>query len=320
MKDNIYKHYRDFYKKAPPNVKGDFYSIRNTIGDKFIPKKDQILNSRGNIINEANDPDIQLIPGLPVNRKVNYNNDLMVKAIQYGLVLLINYAGDKDNWKGGRERVIYPMVIGVNRNTGNVLIRGWHLTGWSVSKKRNVKKEWRLFKASNIKSMMFTGDFYRLAPKGYKMNDRVMTQRTIKSADFNEIRRNQEKLVKSGIIGKKETIGNETSSLIVKIDARTTDTTLDLTNPFNNQYIEPFKKKPEDLKMTFMKNINKNEYVVIIGALGTMNRTVKLYDDKEFIGNYKVRKSITGDELKKTRNVDGHRDGFPVYTFNEVMK
>jgi len=313
--------YFNFHKSRPKNVKGDFYTVNRLLKEDKIPIKNRRYNSRGNVINEATDPDISLIPGLPINKKVNFDQGLMIKAIQNGLVILINYAGDKDNWKGGRERTIYPMVIGVNRNTGNMLIRGWHLTGWSVAKKRNVKKEWRLFKASNIKSMMFTGDFYRLIPKGYKMNDRVMTERIIKAADFNEIRRNQDALVKSGKIENmsKQTIGREESSIISKIDARTTDTEFDLRNPFDNEHTSMYKNKVEDMKMTFMKNLNKDEHVAILGALGTMNRTVKLYDGKEFIGNFKVRKSVKGRDIRTTRNVDG-KTIFPLYTFNELLK
>jgi len=313
--------YLNFNKHKPEKVKGEFYTIRNTVNEKNIPLNKRKYNSRGNVINEAQDLDASLIQGLPVNQRVKFDQGLMVKAIQNGLVIMINYNGDKDNWKGGRERVIYPMVIGVNRNTGNMLIRGWHLTGWSVSKKRNVAKEWRLFKAKNIKSMMFTGDFYRLIPKGYKMNDRVMTERLIKSADFNEIRRNQDALVKSGKLEtmQKQTIGQEELGGIVKLDARTTDTIFNLALPFDNEYTSDYEKKPEDMKMTFMKNINKNEHVAIVGALGTVNRTVKLYDGKEFIGNFKVRKSVKGRDIKTTRNIDGQTE-FPLYTFNEVMK
>jgi hypothetical protein len=319
MKSKLYEYYEDFLnKKSPPNVPGEIYSLRKTLNENYIPLKDRRYNSKGNIINESIN-DI-LIPNMPVNKKINFDQGLMVKAIQNGLVILINYSGDKDNWKGGRERVIYPMVIGINRNTGNMLIRAWHLTGWSVSKKRSVKKEWRLFKASNIKSMMFTGDFYRLPPKGYKMNDRIMTERIIKSADFNEIRRNQDSLVKAGKLElmNKQIIGKEESSVIAKIDSRTTDSIIDLRNPFNNEYVKEFEKRLDDLKITFMKNINKNEYVAIIGALGTVNRSVKLYDDKEFIGNYKVKKSIKGREIRLTRNVDGKTE-FPLYTFNSVI-
>lgn len=319
MKNKIYDYYKNFLnKKSPPNVPGDIYSIRNMLNEDYIPLKNRKYNSKGNIINEAINE--EFIPGLPVNKKINFDQGLIVKAIQHGLVILINYSGDKDNWKGGRERVIYPMVIGINRNTGNMLIRGWHLTGWSVSKKRNVKKEWRLFKASNIKSILFTGDFYRLPPKGYKMNDRVMTERIIKSANFNEIRRKQESLIKSGKLEliSKQSIGKEDSPIVSKIDARNTDTQIDLLKPFDNEYVIEFKDRIEDLKITFMRNINKNEYVAILGALGTVNRTVKLYDNDKFIGNYKVKKSIKGKDIKMTKNIDGKRE-IPLYTFNKVI-
>jgi len=317
---NMYTYYKDFYRNKPQNVNGDVFSINGTINENNIPKHKRRYNSKGNIINENIDNNDILIDGLPVNQKVNFNQALMVKAIQYGMVILINYAGDKDNWKGGRERVIYPMVMGINRNTRNLLIRGWHLTGWSVKKKRNVNKEWRLFKASNIKSMTFTGDFYRLVPKGYKINDRVMTEHTIKYADFNEIRRNQDSLVKSGKISTEDnqTIGHSTSSKILKIDVRTTDTSFDLKNPYSNPSTKQYKNNNDNFKLTFLKNLNKNEYVAILGALGTMNRTVKLYDNKEFIGNYKVRKSSKGRDIKQLRNVDGKTDFF-LYTFNKIV-
>jgi len=311
--------YLNYDKHKPKNVPGELYSLRKTLNENYIPLKNRKYNSKNNVINESIEEE-NLIPNMPVNKKIKFEHGLMVKAIQNGLVILINYSGDKDNWKGGRERVIYPMVIGINRNTGNMLIRGWHLTGWSVSKKRNVKKEWRLFKASNIKSMMFTGDFYRLIPKGYKMNDRIMTEKIIKSADFNEIRRNQESFIKSGKLElmTKQNIGKQDSSIVAKIDARTTDTFLNLRSPFDNNYVKEFEKRLDDLKLTFMKNINKNEHIAIIGALGTVNRTVKLYDNKEFIGNFKVRKSFKGNKMKMTRNVDG-KEEFLLYTFNEIL-
>jgi len=318
-KQDLYKYYRNFYKNKPENVKGDKYSIRGTINESNIPKYKRRYNSKGNVINEGVDTDV-LIQGLPVNQKVKFNQALMVRAIEYGMVILINYAGDKDNWKGGRERVIYPMVMGVNRNTGNLLIRGWHLTGWSVKKKRNVDKEWRLFKSTNIKSMTFTGDFYRLIPKGYKINDRVMTERTVKYADFNEIRRNQESLVKSGKIANEseQMVGGDKPGRIVKIDVRITDTSFDLRNPYENINTTKFKRDNTNFKMTFLKNISKDEYIAIMGALGTVNRTVKLYEGKEFIGNYKVRKSVKGRDIKSLRNVDGKTEFF-LYTFNEII-
>ena len=164
---------------------------------KFNPKEIKVFGPR---MNEARQIDPNIIPNFPINKPVRFNEDLLKKAIKYGLVILINYKGDKDKWRGGRERTIQPMVLGVNRNTKNMLIRGWHLEGWSVSKRAETKKVWRLFKTENIMSMTFTGNFFRLPPLGYKMNDRVMTERTLAKADFNEIRRNQNSLLKGGQI------------------------------------------------------------------------------------------------------------------------
>jgi hypothetical protein len=317
--NDFYKKYSDFLnKKHPVNIKGDFLKSKDYLKEEYISPKNKKYNSRGNVINEMVNE--VLIPGLPVNTKIKFNEQLMVKSIQYGLVLLINYSGDKDNWKGGRERIIYPMVIGINRHTRNMLVRGWHLTGWSVSKRKNVKKEWRLFKTDNIKSMLFTGDFYRLPPKGYKMNDRIMTERIIKSSDFGEIRRRQDSLIRSGKLeySEKQEIGDEKKSTITKIDCRYTDTTLNIKTPFDNKYISDYKKNIENLKLTFLKNISKDEIVVIIGAIGTKNRTTKLYDNKQFIGNYKVVDSVKGDKIKRLNNIKGKIE-FPLYTFSSVL-
>ena len=79
------------------------------------------------------------------------------------MIIQIYYKGDKDDGVGG-ERVYISYGYGVNRNTKNTLIRGWHLEGYSYSGKGKAEKVWRLFKASNIKSMIFTGNFFRMAP------------------------------------------------------------------------------------------------------------------------------------------------------------
>jgi len=65
-------------------------------------------------------------------------------------------------------------------------------------------------------------------------------------------------------------------------------------------------------------SIYKNEYVAIIGAIGTIDRTVKLYDDRDFVGNYKVKSTSRGTEIRKIKNVQGQSE-FPLYTFNKVM-
>ena len=67
-------------------------------------------------INESNNNPIQdIVPGFPVNKRMKYNRSKMITAIKNGMVMLILYAGFEDRWKGGRERIIYPMVLGINK-------------------------------------------------------------------------------------------------------------------------------------------------------------------------------------------------------------
>ena len=104
---------------------------------KFKPKDIKIFGPK---VNEAQQIDPNIIPNFPINKPVKYSEDLLKKAIKYGLVILMNYKGDKDKWRGGRERTIQPMVLGQNKNTKNILVRGWHLEGWSVSQRAETKK------------------------------------------------------------------------------------------------------------------------------------------------------------------------------------
>ena len=286
-------------------------------GFRQSTKKDNILvpKVRWNKINENNNP-MDIVPGFPVNKKMKYDRAKMVKAIQNGMIILISYSGDKDKWKGGRERSIYPMVLGINKNTKNELIRGWHLEGYSVSQKSETKKVWRLFNAANIKSMTFTGHFYRLPPKGYKMNDRVMTDRTIARADFNTIRRNQETLVKAGKIEKEESVNiqSKTSIGTSKIEIQNTNSVLNLKNPWTNELIKKSKKYPEDVKISILKTILSNDYIAVLGALGEVGKTVKVYEGKKLIGSYKTVDSFNGKDFNKKRQVKGISD-FNLYSF-----
>jgi hypothetical protein len=286
----------------------------------FVQKKR--YNMKNNRLVEGWDDKKDIVPGFPVNKKLKFNEGLMVKAIQNGMVLLINYAGDKDEWKGGRERVIYPMVIGVNRNTGNMLVRGWHLNGWSVHEKRNTEKVWRLFKTVNIKDMMFTGDFYRLPPVGYRLNDRAMTERIIAQADFNIIRKNQQALLNEGKIElEEESKTSADTSKVVKIDIRPTDTKLDLTDPWANTNLN--KSKIDDTRITIMKTIMGNEWLAILGAVGTEGRITKVFDGTKLIGTYKVIRAIIGKELLNTKSVRApgfEEHVFDLYFFVNVKK
>lgn len=277
----------------------------------FVPKKRYIFKNNKLILEQAQTED--LVPGFPVNQRLKFNEALMVRAIQNGMILLINYRGDQDEWHGGRERVIYPMTLGVNRNTGNMLLRGWHLNGWSVKERRNTEKVWRLFKTSNILSMMFIGDFYRLPPIGYRLNDRIMTERIIAQADFNVIRRNQQNLLKEGKIELESDQKTTTeTSAVASINIKFTETELDLRDPWANSLMD--RRKMEDIKLTVMRSIISNDYIAILGALGKEDRVSKMFVDKKLLGSFKVLKSIVGSEILQTKIVNGQHV-FKLYLF-----
>jgi len=280
----------------------------------FVPKV-RYKTKNGLLIREAAG-DKDLVPGFPVNKPLKFNEGLMVEAIQNGMIILINYRGDSDEYRGGRERVIYPMVIGVNRNTRNMLLRGWHLNGWSVHERRNTEKVWRLFKTVNIISMMFTGDFYRLPPKGYRLNDRAMTERIIAQADFNLIRKNQQNLLNEGKIELEEESKPTADNKVVRIDIRGTGTQLDLRDPFANTLMD--RRKIEETRITIMRTVMGMEWLAILGAAGTEGRVAKVFEDKKLIGTYKVIKTIIGKELFNTKIVGGQHL-FDLYLFNKLM-
>lgn len=290
-----------------------FYNTEDLI---FTTKKRYKIKN-GKLVTEAVS-EKDLVPGFPVNKPIKFNENLMVKAIQYGMVILINYRGDEDKWRGGRERVIYPMTLGVNRNTRNMLLRGWHLNGWSVKEKRNTEKVWRLFKTSNIISMMFTGDFYRLPPVGYRLNDRVMTERIIAQADFNIIRKNQQSLLNEGKIelDEDQRVSPEENK-VATIDIRSTNTDLNLRDPWTNTLMD--RNRLDETRITIMKTVMGMDYLAILGAAGTEGRITKVYEDKKLLGTYKVLRAIIGKELLNTKAVNGQYL-FKLYLFNKVIK
>jgi len=270
------------------------------------------LNEDNNVL----DPNI--IPNFPINKPVKFDQSLMVKAIEYGLVILINYRGDKDKWRGGRERTIQPLVLGINKNTKNMLVRGWHLEGWLVSQKKETKKVWRLFKTDNIMTMTFTGNFFRLPPKGYKMNDRLMTERTIIRADFNRIRMNQNKLLQAGKIQDEEetTLGQKSSTMVPRIEVTNTNTKIDLKVPWENEIMD--QKQAANTKISILRSIFGREYIAVVGALGTVGKTVKVFENDVLKGNYKTIKSFIGSDFNKNRIIEG-QNVFDLYVFNKKL-
>jgi len=115
------------------------------------------------------------------NTRVPFNTDLMTQAILQGREVGILYKGDDMIAPSGKYRVVYPVAMGMSK-AGNRVIRAVHKVGQSESeagktsiRSAEAKNVWRLFKASNIRGMWFTGDFFNFNPKDYNPNDRGMS-------------------------------------------------------------------------------------------------------------------------------------------------
>jgi hypothetical protein len=294
---------KDYYNKKPV---------------EFVVKENYELIEDNEYIPRFSLKNVKDIADIPINEPVKYSDAMMIKAIKYGMIFLINYKGEEDTHFAGHERVIYPMVLG-RSSKGKSLLRGWHLNGWSVSNKRHINKIWRLFRTDRILSMTFTGSFYRLAPVGYNMNDKGMRGGLIAKADFNEIRRNQQNLVKQNKIQNKEevTLGDDTRKFI-SIRTTNTNSTIDLMKPLENAYINNIKDMAS-VKISFLKSIYGNKYVAILGALGQPGNTVKVIDEKGItLGVYKVLDSITGQVLKNIKKVKGN-SVYDLYLFDKKV-
>jgi hypothetical protein len=290
----------------------DYY---NTKPIEFVIKENYELKEDNSYVPRFQLKNAKEIANIPINEPLKPTQEIIVKAIKYGMVFLVNYKGEKDNHFAGHERVIYPMVIGKS-SQGKFLIRGYHLNGWSVSGNRHVNKIWRLFRFDRVLSLTFTGSFYRLPPAGYNMNDKGMRGGIIARADFNEIRKNQQALLKAQEIQNKEDINlDEETRKFVTIRAKTTDTKLDLNNVLDNPYVNNM-KDIANVRMSFLKSIYGNNYIAVLGALGQPGNTVKVLNEKGVnLGVFKVLDSVSGDVLKRIKRVKGNAI-FDVYIFD----
>ena len=294
---------KDFYNKKPV---------------EFVIKENYDLIEDNEYIPRFSLKNVKDIANIPINEPVKYSDDLMIKAIKYGMMFLINYKGEKDTHFAGHERVVYPMVLGRSQQ-GKTLLRGWHLNGWSVSNKRHINKIWRLFRTDRILSLTFTGSFYRLPPAGYNMNDKGMRGGFIARADFNEIRRNQQNLVQQNKIQNREevTMGDEQRKF-VSIRVKETESQIDLLKPMENAYINNV-KDTTGLRISFLKSIYGNKYIAVLGALGQPGNTVKVLTEKGInLGVYKVLDSVTGQVLKSIKNVKGN-SVYDLYLFDKKI-
>lgn len=293
-------------------------SYYNTKPVEFVLKENYDLIEDREYIPRFTLKNIKDLENIPINEPIKFSEDILKKAIKYGMIFLINYKGENDTHFAGHERVIYPMVLG-RSSKGKSLLRGWHLNGWSVSQKRHINKIWRLFRTDRILSMTFTGSFYRLPPNGYNMNDKGMRGGIIVRADFNEIRRNQQNLVNQNKIQNREEVemGSEERKFVT-IRVKETDTQVDLLKAMENAYINNI-KDINSLRISFLKSIYGNKYVAILGALGQPGNTVKILTEKGInLGVYKVLDSITGNVLKSIKNVKGNSK-YDLYLFDKKV-
>jgi hypothetical protein len=298
------KQLRDFYNKKPV---------------EFVVKEHYNLIEDNEYIPRFSLKNVKDIANIPINQPIKYSDEIMSKAIRYGMMFLINYKGEKDKHFAGHERVIYPMVLG-RSSQGKMLLRGWHLNGWSVSQRRHINKIWRLFRTDRILSMTFTGSFYRLPPAGYNMNDKGMRGGIVVRADFNEIRRNQQALVNQNKIQNREevTIGEKDKTFASIQVKETEQSKLDLMKPFENAYVSN-NKDMAGLRLSFLKSIYGNKYIAVLGALGQPGNTVRVLTDKQNnLGVFKVLDSITGEVLKSIKNVKGNKE-FDLYLFDKKL-
>jgi len=298
------KQLRDFYNNKPV---------------EFVLKEHYNLIEDNEYIPRFSLKNVKDIANIPINQPIKYSDQIMTKAIKYGMMFLLNYKGEKDKHFAGHERVIYPMVLG-RSSQGKMLLRGWHLNGWSVSQRRHINKIWRLFRTDRILSMTFTGSFYRLPPAGYNMNDKGMRGGIVVRADFNEIRRNQQALVNQNKIQNREevTIGEKDKTFASIQVKETEESKLDLMKPFENVYVNN-NKDMAGLRISFLKSIYGNKYIAVLGALGQPGNTVRVLTDKQVnLGIFKVLDSITGDVLKSIKNVKGNAL-YDLYLFDKKL-
>ena len=290
----------------------------NTKPIEFVLKERYELSEDKEYIPRFTLKNAKEIADIPVNEPIRPTEDVIKKAIEYGMIFLVSYKGKKDTKLTGSERVIYPMVLGKS-SPGNLLIRVYHLNGWSVSSNRHIEKVWRMFRLDRVLSITFTGSFYRLPPQGYNANDKGMQGGIIARADFNVIRNNQLKLVKANQIQNKDSITlSEEGKALISVKVESTETKIDLNTPFENAYINNI-KDVKNIRISFLKSIYGQKYIAILGAMGKPGGTVRLTDQKGInLGIFKLLDSISGETLKRIKGVKGNSQ-FDVYIFTKKI-
>lgn len=277
-----------------------------------------------NVINEASGDDVlgtmvprfrlkntDIFDDFPSNTDMQFNPQLIQLAISYGMILQVDYKGEEDQTAGGHTRTIYPMVFGYSKDN-QPLLRAFHLNGWSASQGGQLDKTWRMFRCDRIEKMVFTGAFYRIAPEGYRDDGDKGIKRIVKQADFEEIRRNQTKLLNTQQI---DVLDRVVLNKVRTIEAEDMKYTLNVANPFDGNVIP--KKDAKNIRITIAKPLTgTGNYIAIIGTSIGRNNVFKLKIQGRDIGSFRVVKWMMADKLSQGA-IDGQKE-FQTYLFKRA--
>jgi hypothetical protein len=240
-----------------------------------------------------------IFPTLPLNKWVKVTEAKFKLAIENGMILEARYRTHLISKSAVKPRNIYPMVLGRSKR-GDLLLRGYHLDGYSVSKGTTVDKEWRLFRVDRFVSIRFTGAFFRLPPANYVEMDSIMKGGIIISANFNKIRSNQESLISKGEISDTEQVITTSSAGVYTIQVEDLAEQVDTKDIFDNGFIKP--EEATDTKITFLKSSIGNNYIALIGVIGEKSKLVKLFEGSKQMGVYRVLDAMYVSEVETNKN------------------
>lgn len=291
----------EFYKQLLFNSSKELILVSKP---QYVLKSQYILKENSTLFPRFNIKDADIFPDFPANKDLQYKPEYLLKAIAYGMVLQIKYNGEEDTV--GHERFIYPLVYGKSKD-GQQILRVYHLKGWSVSKGGYVEKVWRLFRCDKIEWIRFTGMFFRLAPDGYKMDDKQITQK-LGVADFNIIRNNQTQLLDKN---KVDTLDKTILKKVNLIEVKDLNFNLKLFDPWQNNILP--KKDAKNIRITFAKSVIGNNWVAIVGVSIEPTVTFKMKVDNE-TKQYRSFKWIMADELDRLSTLQQQVE-FKLYLF-----
>lgn len=255
----------------------------------------------------------EIFPEFPSNTPLKFSQELIIKAIEYGMIIQIDYKGDADGNQAGHQRTIYPMVFGRSKQ-GKYVLRGYHLNGWSVSQGGPVEQEWRMFRCDRILNITFSGAFYRLAPEGYNSTGDKGITRIIKQANFETIRAKQGELLGQQ---KVDTLERTVLNKIKSVEVKDLKYVLKTISPWQGNVIP--KKDAKNIRMTFAKPLmGTGQYICIIGTSIGRNNIFKLKVDGKEVGSYKSVKWMMGDRLAAQEPIEQQVE-FKTYMFLKAI-